>query len=425
MAAPQQRRLRWPSLLATMLLALSLVRVAATASPQWLTSWQAAPQLVEVANNPPSPLAGTVVRQFVHASAGGTRLRVLFGNVFGGGPLTILAAHVAASAAGPGALVDSSIDPATDTPLTFSGAPGATVPAGASLWSDEVAFALAPLSNLGITTAFGAASTSVSGHPGSRTTSYQLAGTNVSMPAMPSAAAAAHWYAIQGLDVAVSAPLFAPTSATATAATTAPAPRACVALGDSITDGRGSTTDGNDRWPDVLSARLLASSPGRNVSSLVNAGIGGNAITGGGLGPTALARFARDVLGQSGVASVIVFEGVNDIGGGVPAPAVIAALGMIRRNATAAGLTAIGATITPFFGNGYYSAEHEAARQAVNAFIRGPGGFDAVLDFDTVLSDGGSPPRLRPEFDSGDGLHPNPAGYKALADSVDLDAVFG
>ena len=374
------------------------------ASP-WVSTWEAAPQLTEVANNPPAPLAGTAVRQVLRATAGGSSLRVQFGNVFGGGPVQVLAAHIALSAAAAGEPVDSRIVPATDAPLTFNGgAPGATIAAGASLWSDALDFAVAPLANLAITTAFGAASLNVSGHPGSRTTSYQQPGADVSAPAMPAAATAAHWWIVSGVDV-----------------TGGPALRAAVMLGDSITDGRGSTTDGNDRWPDVLAARMLAtnaSSPVRNVS-VVNAGIGGNAITGGGLGPTALARFARDVLNQSGAAFVVIFEGVNDIGAGVGAPAITAALDALRDSATAAEVWAIGATITPFGASFYYSPQHEITRQAVNAHIRG-GAFRAYVDFDAVLTDGGVPPKLRPEFDSGDGLHPNPAGYRALADSIDL-----
>ena len=366
----------------------------------WVSSWEAAPQLTEAANNPPLPLTGTVVRQVLRASAGGARLRVQFGNIFSDEPLTILAAHVAASAAGAGEPVDSRIQIASDTPLKFAGAAGATIPAGASLWSDAVAFDLPSLTSIAVTTAFGAASLNVSGHPGSRTTSYQAAGTAVSEPSMAGAATAAHWWVLAGLDVADGAASFA-----------------VVALGDSITDGRGSTTDANNRWPDVLAARMLApGSPARNAS-LVNAGIGGNAITGGGLGPPALVRFDRDVLGQSAVAGVIIFEGVNDIGAGVSAAAVIAGLTALRGRA--AGLRAVvGATITPFGGNGYYSPSHEAVRQAVNAHIRAS--FRAVVDFDALLSDGGLPPKLKPAYDSGDGLHPNPAGYQAMADAVNI-----
>jgi len=398
------------------LLALLAPRAAAPAPPpQWVSTWEAAPQLTEPANNPPLPLASTTVRQVLRASGGGgARLRVLFSNAFGSGPVTVLAAHVAASAAAPGMLVDSRIVAATDTALTFDGgAAGVTIAAGASVWTDATAFVVKPLANLAVTAAFGAApGAGVSGHPGSRTTSYQALGEDVSAPNMTAAQTAPHWWVLAGLDVA-----------------DGPATRACVVIGDSITDGRGSTTDGNDRWPDVLAARLLLSNStaprGARNSTIVNAGIGGNAITGGGLGPTALERFARDVLGQSAVDCVVIFEGVNDIGAGVAASAVIAGLETLRAAAAAAGLRTVGATITPFYGNAYYTPSHEATRQAVNAHIRSSGGaFDAVIDFDAAVSDGGTPPRLKPEYDSGDGLHPNPIGYKAMAAAVDL-AIFG
>jgi hypothetical protein len=311
-------------------------------------------------------------------------------------------------------LVDSRIVAATDTALTFDGgAAGVTIAAGASVWTDATAFVVKPLANLAVTAAFGAApGAGVSGHPGSRTTSYQALGEDVSAPNMTAAQTAPHWWVLAGLDVA-----------------DGPATRACVVIGDSITDGRGSTTDGNDRWPDVLAARLLLSNStaprGARNSTIVNAGTGGNAITGGGLGPTALERFARDVLGQSAVDCVVIFEGVNDIGAGVAASAVIAGLETLRAAAAAAGLRTVGATITPFYGNAYYTPSHEATRQAINAHIRSSGGaFDAVIDFDAALSDGGTPPRLLPEYNSGDGLHPNPLGYKAMAAAVDL-AIFG
>ena len=402
-----------PVLLA--LLALLFPRAAAPAPPpQWVSTWEAAPQLTEPANNPPLPLAGTTVRQVLRVNGGGgARLRVLFSNVFGSGPVTVLAAHVAASAAAPGAPVDSRIMAATDTALTFDGgAAGVTIAAGASAWSDAAAFVVEPLGNLAVTAAFGAApGAGVSGHPGSRTTSFQALGADVSAPDMATAQAAPHWWVLAGLDVA-----------------DGPATRACVVIGDSITDGRGSTTDGNNRWPDVLAARLLATNStaprGARNSTVVNAGIGGNAITGGGLGPTALERFARDVLGQSAVDCAVIFEGVNDIGAGVAASAVIAGLETLRAAAAAAGLRTVGATITPFFGNSYFSPTHEAARQAVNAHIRSSdGAFDAVIDFDEAVSDGGAPPRLKPEYDSGDGLHPNALGYAVMAAAVDL-AIF-
>ena len=310
-------------------LAAALVAAAASVAAQtdkWVATWTCAPQLTEVANNPPAPLAGSVVRQVVHVSAGGTRERVQFSNLFGNGPLTIVAAHVAACDA---ATLDSTIDVRTDAALEFGGAASVTLAAGAVVWSDALAFTLPPLSNLSVTTAFGAAPTGVNGHPGSRTTSYQVTGSaDVSAPAMPAARTADHWYIMTGVDVAGGA-----------------AAQAVVVIGDSITDGRGSTTNKNDRWTDALSRRLLAAAGGVANASLVNQGIGGNAVTSGGLGPTALARFARDVLGQSAVTHVIVFEGVNDIGGGVAAAPITAAFASMIAQAHARGLRIYGATV--------------------------------------------------------------------------------
>jgi lysophospholipase L1-like esterase len=213
-----------------------------------------------------------------------------------------------------------------------------------------------------------------------------------------------HWYVLSGVDVLAAA-----------------AARAVVVLGDSISDGRGSTTNGNDRWPDDLARRFAAAAatPAALALAVINQGIGGNAVTGGGLGPTALSRFSRDVLGQSGARWVIFFEGVNDLGGGVGAPAITSAYANLVAQAHAQGLLAFGATITPFGSNAYYTVAHESARQAVNTYIKS-GVFDGIIDFDAAVRDTSNPPRLQAAYDSGDGLHLNPAGYRKLADTVDI-----
>jgi lysophospholipase L1-like esterase len=218
---------------------------------------------------------------------------------------------------------------------------------------------------------------------------------------MASAQQVDHWYVLSGVDVMAST-----------------SDRGLVALGDSITDGRGSITNGNDRWPDDLAKRLLANAPTAGVG-VMNQGIGGNAVTTGGLGPPASVRYNRDVLGQSAVRWVIVFEGVNDIGSGVSAASITAVFDTMISQAHAQNLLIYGATITPFGANAYYSVAHEAARQSVNTYIRS-GKFDAFIDFDAVLGDGSTPPKLQAAYDSGDGLHPNPAGYQKLADSINL-----
>jgi lysophospholipase L1-like esterase len=190
-------------------------------------------------------------------------------------------------------------------------------------------------------------------------------------------------------------------------------------LGDSITDGRGSTTNGNDRWPDALAERLKANAATARIGVL-NQGIGGNAVLAGGLGPTAVARFEADVLKQSGVRYVIVFEGVNDIGASESAANLISAYQQFVGKARAANVRIFGATILPFKGHSHYSEPHEAARVAVNAWIRTAGNFDAVIDLDATARDPQKADTLLPAYDSGDHLHLTPAGYKQLANAVDL-----
>jgi len=366
----------------------------------WVGTWGGAPQLTEVANLPPAPLSNSTLRQVVHVSLGGDQIRVRFSNEFGDGPLTINQAHVAVCPASP---VDSSIDPTTDRALSFSGRPSITIAQGAAVWSEPLAFSVAALGNLSITIAFGSVPGAVTGHPGSRTTSYQQAGAgNLGAASLAAAQPTDHWYVLSGVDVLAGA-----------------GARAVVVLGDSISDGRGSTTNRNDRWPDDLARRVSAGGGPPAAVAVINQGIGGNAVTAGGLGPTALARFSRDVLGQSGARWVILFEGVNDLGGGVGAPAITSAFANLIAQAHAQALLAYGATITPFGSNAYYTAAHESARQAVNAYIKS-GVFDGTIDFDAAVRDSSSPPRLQAAYDSGDGLHLNPAGYQKLADTVDL-----
>jgi lysophospholipase L1-like esterase len=225
-----------------------------------------------------------------------------------------------------------------------------------------------------------------------------------------------HWYQISEIDVQ---------SATGSGSV--------VALGDSITDGHGASTNGNDRWTDVLASRLQQSPTTRNIG-VFNAGIGGNHLLADGLGPNALARFDRDVLAPAGVRWLIVFEGVNDLGGltrteEVP-PAehaalvqrLIAAYQQIIARAHAHGLRVIGATITPYAGSDYYHPGplNEKDRQTVNEWIRATGHFDAVIDFDAVVRDPHQPDHLLPAYDCGDHLHPSPAGYRAMGEAISL-----
>ena len=335
----------------------------------------------------------------MHVSLGGSQIRVRFSNEFGNGSVTISAAHVAVCPANP---VDSTIDTATDKALAFSGMASVTIPQSMAVWSDAVDFNLAAMSNLAVTVAFGSTPSNVTGHPGSRTTSFQQTGsTNVSAANMASAQKPEHWYILSVVDVMADA-----------------SAKGIAILGDSITDGRGSTTNANNRWPDLLAKRLLANAPTAKVS-VMNQGIGGNAVTSGGLGPTATARYMRDILNQSGVKYVIVFEGVNDLGAGASSSSITSAFASFISQAHQKGLLIYGATVTPFGSNSYYSAGNETNRQGVNTYVRGTN-FDGVIDFDMAVRDTSNPPKLQTTYDSGDGLHLSPAGYQKMADTVDL-----
>ena len=384
-------------------------------STQWIASWASAQQTPEPQNAlPGADLTDATLRQTVPLSIGGKRLRVRLSNVFGHGPLEIQAAHVALAVA-PGS---PRIRPGSDRPLTFDGRSQVVIPAGAEYWSDPVDLAALALADLSVTIRLARPPDGETSHPGSRTTSWLVPGDEVAAEDLGRGAKVLHWFQLSGVDVAASGG------------------GAVAVLGDSITDGRGSTTDGDDRWPDQLARRLQAS-PQTASLGVVNAGIGGNRVLQDGLGPNAMARFDRDVFSQSGMRAVIVLEGINDLGTltqTAPAPPaahavlvrqLIAAYAQIVAAAHAHGLTAIGGTITPWAGTAVYhpDAQNEADRQQVNAWIRAAGHFDAVADFDAALRDPQHPERLLPAYDSGDHLHPSPAGYRAMAGAVPLDAL--
>jgi lysophospholipase L1-like esterase len=401
-------------------LALALVSLApclhaqtAPAQPVWIASWGSSQQVPEPQNTmAPADLTDVTLRQIVHLSAGGSALRVHLSNAFGTEPLHITSAHIAKPVAPDAA----AIDPQTDRALTFAGAPDVTIPAGAEFVSDPITLTVPALSDLAISFHLDAPPARETSHPGSRATSWYVHGDAVSSSAFTNPAKIDHWFQLSEIDVQ-----------------TMPGAATIVTLGDSITDGHAATTNGNNRWPDVLAAHLQQS-PGTQTIGVSNQGIGGNHLLTDGLGPNALARFDRDVLAPAGARWVIVLEGVNDLGGltrdGEVPPdkhaalvqRILSAYQQIIARAHAHQLRVYGATITPYAGSDYYHPGplSEADRQAVNAWIRTPGHFDAVIDFDQVLRDPQHPDHLLPAYDCGDHLHPSPAGYKAMGESIPL-----
>jgi lysophospholipase L1-like esterase len=379
----------------------------------WVGSWAASQQIPETANHlDPELMRDATLRQIVHLSVGGTQLRVRVSNAFGTQPLHLTAVHVAR----PVSAASAEIDTTSDTTVMFNGATDVTIPASAEYVSDPVTFASSPLSSLAISIHYDEPPVGETGHPGSRATSYVVHGDLVSATNLPDAKRVEHWYQISGVDVVG-----------------VEKAGAVVILGDSITDGHGATTNGNDRWPDVLAARMQAEKSTRGMGVL-NEGIGGNRLLLDGLGPNALARFDRDVIAQTALKCVIVLEGINDLGtltrdhdASAEAHAdlvkrIEGAYSQMILRAHAHGIRAIGATILPDGGSKYYhpGPESEADRQAVNAWIREPGHFDGVVDFDKLMRNPTHPGNLLPAYDSGDGLHPSPAGYRAMGDAVPL-----
>ncbi|MGH8297594.1 MAG: SGNH/GDSL hydrolase family protein, partial [Steroidobacteraceae bacterium] len=354
---------------------------------RWVGSWASSQQIPEPRNAlPPGALQDATLRQIVHLTVGGNELRVRLSNAFGTAPLTILSVHVAR----PLSRMTGRIDPASDRALTFAGSPSVTIPAGADYGSDPIAFDARPLSDLAITMYLEVPPARQTSHPGSRETSFLLHGEHVADARLAGAMKFAHWFFISGVDVRERSP-----------------GAAIVTLGDSITDGHATADNSDTRWPDDL-ARRLEALPATRGLSVLNVGTGGNRLLLYGLGPDALARFDRDVLAQTGVRYLIVLEGINDLGTATrlaPISAaqhtllvhrIIAAYQQIILRAHQHGIMVIGGTITPDKGNGYYhpSGASEADRQAINAWIRQPGHFDAVVDFDRVVRDPKHPDRL-------------------------------
>ena len=348
------------------------------------------------------------LRQIVHTSLGGNRVRVVISNTFGTMPLTIGAAHMARRDK------ESAIVPTSDRVLTFSGRPTIAIPSGAIVYSDPVDLDVPPLSDVAIDLYLPGDTNTPSPltmHNGALQTNYvSQTGNHVGMAALPVVATSPSWFLLSRVEV------MAPVSV-----------GAVVTFGDSITDGSRSTSDTNHRWPDQLATRLMTQ-PGNVRIAVLNAGIGGNRVLSEGAfnaGLNALARFERDVLDQTGVTHVIVLEGINDIGSARQNPTptaedIIAGHQQMIERAHTKGLKIYGATLTPFDGAAYFSKEGEAKRQTVNQWIRTSHAYDAVIDFDVATRDPANPTRYLSRYDSGDHLHPNDAGYEAMSNAIDV-----
>lgn len=386
-----------------LMLACLLTTGIVLAKGHWVGTWATAPQLVERHNNPPSPgLENNSLREIVQVSIGGKRVRLKLTNEFSQEATEIKAVELAiAKTAGS----SSEIEEQSTVSLTFDGNASVTIPAGGKVVSDAVNFRIGERQNVAITIHYGKASASVSGHPGSRTTSYLKTGNTTDFT---DAIRTDHWYNILALEVD------APKKAGAVAI-----------LGNSITDGRGSTTNQQNRWADVLSRRLLQNKKTRQVGVL-NMGIGGNCVLRGGLGPTGEKRYPRDLFGQEGVKWIILFEAVNDLGGSrngmQTAERIIDVYKQIISEAHQKGIRVFGATITPFKGNNYYSEDHEKGRSTINTWIRTTELLDGVIDFDQAVRNPQDPEAMQREFlFENDWLHLNAKGYETMGGYIDLN----
>ena len=419
------------------LAALAALVCLATAEAQpagsdehWVATWGTAQQLgVEtrppwvappprVANEPPptSPippfppsLTAETVRMVVRTSVGGSRLRLTLSNAAGIAPVRVGEVHVALHER------DSEIIAASDRRVTFGGHPSFMVQPGALVVSDPVELPLPALAELAVSLYLPEANTAVTTHELGLNTTYVAGGNAAGDTALPRAATNLTYFWLAGVEV------LAPASA-----------GTILAFGDSITDGFSTTPNAHRAWPALLAAKLQSDRATAHWG-VVNAGISGNRVRRDLVGTSAAARFDRDVLGRAGVRWVVLFEGINDITfsalPGVPdserttADELIEALSQLVDRAHARGIKVLGATLMPMGGLWLHNAETERMRQNVNRWIRTGGKFDAVVDFDAVTRDPQQPERLRPDFDSGDRIHPNDAGNAAMAGAIDT-AIF-
>jgi lysophospholipase L1-like esterase len=382
---------------------------SATAAPAQTAAPAAAPTPTQIPGRPPAfvyGVADTTLREIVHVSLGGPQVRVIFTNEFGTEPLTIGAAHVAVSQGG------STINLVSAAGLTFGGRASVVIPPGALVVSDPATVKLPAAADLAISFFLPAQTIhQLSQHGIANQTSYAAPGNVVGAKTLDNPTKLTSWAFVKGVDVKASADS-----------------AAVVALGDSITDGAFSSLDANARWPDELAHRLLADKKTANLGVL-NQGIGGNRVLNDVTGPSALARFDRDVLAQAGVKYLVILESINDIGhatdpvrpnGIVSADDLVFGLTQLAERAHAHGIKVYAATLTPDGKSKYDSPAAETMRQAVNQWIRTANQIDGFIDFDKATQDPANPTIFLPAYDHGDHLHPNDPGYKAMGDAIDL-----
>ncbi len=390
--------------LAALVFAAAFSRAQSAPHQQWVGTWATSPMQADGINI--RLFSSVTMREIVHISAGGPQIRLRFTNEFGIDPLTIVDAHVALSAG------DGAIQPATDHAVTFGGDAWVNIPPGGAIFSDPVALAVPPLSDVAVSFYLPPQiMRAETYHAFADQDNFVSDGRASIAPDLPQQRTLTSWYFFDGVDVAGG-----------------DGSRAIVTLGDSITDGAHSTFNANLRWPDVLAARL-SQDPNLTHVAVLNEGIGGNRVLNETTGPSAISRVDRDVLAQSGVRYVIVLESINDIGrlahvqvpwDAITAPQLEWGLKQIADRAHEHGLKIIGATLTPYGGAGYYCEAGEQVREAVNDWIRTSGTFDGVIDFDKITRDPQNPKAFNPPYDSGDHLHPSDAGYKAMGVGIDL-----
>ena len=368
----------------------------------WVTSWGASPQAPAPGAFAEAGFDDQTVRDVIVTSVGGGPVRLELTNVFGTSPLRV--GRVTVAVAGVGAAVA----PGMIHPVTVGGSASFRIPAGGQVLSDPVNMQVQPMQALAVSVYLPDRTGPATYHADAQQVSWVSVAGDYTAEEGPAAFAfpTLSWYYVTGLIVRSSG-----------------ADGTVVAFGDSITDGVGSAVGADARWPSDLARRLDAlNGPALSVA---DEGIGGNRVLAGSrcCGASAEARFGRDALDQPGVRDIIVLEGINDIGfsaGRVGAARIIAGYEQLIARAHARGLKIFGATLLPFQGAGYYTAAGEATREAVNAWIRTSGAFDAVIDFDAIMHDPADPLRLNPGYDSGDHLHPSDAGYQAMADAISL-----